>query len=390
MKAFATYTPELVPTVFSYDSQNSLILSEYLYHYRPIQLLFERGDIPADVSRYIATLMGRNHGRTHRSAVSPAKKQRYMDAFHNENHFNLWRSHLGGLLDDLSTLTPSTTDSSLHQIHAAIEYNKTPMDILKQLNSDRNQLFTRSITALQQIFLTKKETLIHGELDSTNILFRQKEDDSDPREGAASLLLKAVDFENCRYGPAGLDLGLFLSCFMSYYVAHALPAPRRNLLSQVAAAIDAYKVAFRIQFSSTWKKDSARTTVTLASSTVIVPEAEVELNEILIDAVGFAALYLLLVALELPLSKPQPLDGVAVCDWGDRLGRQRSVHRRMVHLAGQLFDLFQQHHDCNDKNLLSDVEQQGYVAVMSVEKILNAVRTDDTLLLTDHYTEFWS
>jgi len=177
---------------------------------------------------------------------------------------------------------------------------------------------------------------------------------------------------------------------MSYYVAHALPAPRRNLLSQVAAAIDAYKVAFRIQFSSTWKKDSARTTVTLASSTVIVPEAEVELNEILIDAVGFAALYLLLVALELPLSKPQPLDGVAVCDWGDRLGRQRSVHRRMVHLAGQLFDLFQQHHDCNDKNLLSDVEQQGYVAVMSVEKILNAVRTDDTLLLTDHYTEFWS
>ena len=113
------------------------------------------------------------------------------------------------------------------------------------------------------------------------------------------------------------------------------------------------------------------------------------MNEVLVDAVGFAALYLLLVALELPLGKSQPLDGVAVCQWGDRLGRKRSIHRRMVHLAGQLLNICLSHCN-NDENNADDFEKRRYRTVMSVEKILSAVRSDDALLLTDHYTEFWS
>lgn len=56
-----------------------------------------------------------------------------------------------------------------------------------------------------------------------------------------------VDFEKCYFGPAGLDLGLFLSNYLFYYAAHPNPAARRSLSGGASAVLEAYRSAFVVQ-----------------------------------------------------------------------------------------------------------------------------------------------
>jgi hypothetical protein len=328
------------------------------------------GDIPSDVSRFIATLLGRNHARTHRAAVSAAKALEYATAFDNEYLSSLWGEILHAFLDTIRLSGQSK---------------------LAELDLDQREIFSRALPILANLLANKKETLIHGELDCTNILFREK-DDADEDQGSdaeLSLHLKAVDFETCRYGPAGLDMGMFLGSYCYYYVAHSLPVPRRNLLSQTAAAVDAYRTAFRIQFEAACKATS-RDGVLPSSSSSSSSSSHVDrvLNHILADAAGFAGLTLLLRVCGVPaLGRPLSLDAVPGCAWGDREGRQRAVRRRLLRMAARLLDLFLLH---SPSLALSSVEQHaGPSPAITAEDFLKALRSDDTHLLTDHYTEFW-
>ena len=269
------------------------------------------------------------------------------------------------------------------------------MDLLLQIDSDNDGLFTRSLRTSLEIYTSKMETLIHGDLDATNILFRQRvDDDADGRgdgdgDGPAGISLKVVDFESCRFGAAGVDLGMFLGSIVTFFAAHSLSAPRRNLLGQVAAAIDAYRVSFRIQFEATSRKAGATTT----TNTNTARDLDTVLQSILADAVGIAGCHVLLQAIE-PGPQQQgeadraiPLERVLGCSWGDVTGKQRSVRRRMVRIAGQLLQLSLPHYQSSSS--ISSPSQSPPPS-MSVDSIVKALRMDDTWLSSDHYTEFWS
>ena len=328
--------------------------------------------------------MGRNHGRTHRAAVSPGKRSQYSNSFANEHQTSLWKTEVENVYAIFRTLPIVDTGLSLED-----PFSLTPLEVLQQLNGPSSEqtegIFLRSVRLLSDRYVSKMETLIHGELDSSNILFRQKVDADDLREGPASVLLKVIDFEGCRYGAAGADMGAFIGSYATFFVAHSLSAPRRNLLSQIAAAVDAYKVAFRIQFESTRKAN-----IPAESSR---RNADEILNSIVADSVGFAGLHVLFHALEVPLSKKISLERVPGCAWGDAEGKQRSVRRRMVHTAGRLLQLFLQYRDVRDDHSRGDTweDMPSYVpSALNVESILQALRADDALLLSDHYTEFWT
>ena len=354
---------------------------------------YTSGEVPADVSRFIGTVMGRNHGRTHKAAVLATKTQQYITAFSNQPNSSslLWAAKLDHLLKEIEAA--STSDYVPLVSHDDDPFSQSPMDLLLQMDRDGASFFMKSLRILSEIYASKMETLIHGELDASNILFRERrDDDAMDGDGPAGIALKVVDFEGCRFGAAGVDLGMFLGSFVSFYAAHSLSAPRRNLLGQVAAVIDAYRVSFRIQFEATSRK------IGPAAASATARDLDTVLQNILADAVGIAAAAVLLQAIEPDPQQPHGktagenhLERVLGCNWGDVTGKQRSVRRRMVRIAGQLLQLFLLH---QQRSVQSPAPLSPAVAPsppsISADSVVKALRMDDVWLSSDHYTEFWS
>ena len=92
------------------------------------------------------------------------------------------------------------------------------------------------------------------------------------------------------------------------------------------------------------------------------------LQNILADAVGIAAAAVLLKAIEPNPQQPpgktaggkNHLERVLGCNWGVVTGKQRSMRRRMVRIAGQLLQLFLLH---QQRSVLSSIYERAGHAV---------------------------
>ena len=150
-----------------------------------------------------------------------------------------------------------------------------------------------------------RNALIHGNLFPDVIYLPQNEDD----------LPVISSFGNFTFGPAGIDLGLFLSSYVFYYACHSRPSCRRALRQGVGEVLSSYFSAFSV-LTRGEKNDYATVNSVL--------------RDILVDSVGYLGLGLL--RLSLSSSDRNSHLGFSYkqreFQWGDFEGKIASVKKR--------------------------------------------------------------
>lgn len=515
INAFARYSPKLVPRTFAYDDREHVMVAEFLAGYKPLSDLFVNGRISIDAAKFIGTMMGRNHARTHHLAVPYLTRQRYAQFFNCKDHLQLWDAQLfEPALEGLHRLiennnnSSSSTQSSSSTGDNSGHNPMSPMDLLAALETSTSTtlladataaeegqqtsyggggVFSRAINQLREVYLHHSDTLIHSDLHANNILYTESSADSSSLE---DLQLKVVDFERSYYGPAGLDLGIFVFNYIWYYLAHSNRTTRQTLLNQVLYLFDAYRVAFKTQMSGMLKisrgkavtvvgsdeeaaslvaqslasassssssstareaageapaaavdKEATEVAGEVTTAVVAVPskrvnpdlvfthdpfdvDIDVVVNEIVVEAMGFAAIYAYFMAFVKPNVCELDLSQVPGYSWGDAAGRADSVKRRLLFLIFDILTCYnnykesKQHKEARadtdtDSNTRNDNDTAGQqfkskggaaqatattkaesVAAkggfpFSSEGIRELLQKDDILLATDHKTEFW-
>jgi hypothetical protein len=224
------------------------------------------------------------------------------------------------------------------------------------IESNRDGLLTRAIQRL--IFATtEKESLVHGDLTSTNIIV---DADSD------SISVKVLDFSGFSYGPTGFDLGAYLSHLVWYYTAHSSPLVRRKLLGSVRATLEAYKSAFFVQAASAIVENPSLQGINIDEI----------FRKVLIDATGFLGIQGLSLLLT-SKSNQLPLMDLKEMNWGDHRGWNTSVHRRQMMAYTKALEHYAKHDSYKDT--ISDWSSL----------IVSILLLDDAALITEHKTEYW-
>jgi len=337
LEGYRKVIPGVVPKVLGYCTTNKILALECISaEYVPMQSLLEKGSggSDGDVSRVVGTIMGRSHARSHELLVTVEQAERYKATFANADAFELWKN---ALFEPTIQGLANTPPHGLEQSEAAE--------------------VREAVSLLLEIYLSRKECLIHNDLHCNNILVAP--DEGQPLDQRC----KVVDFERCALGPAGLDLGMYLAGELYYYVGHSDPGVRRGLKAGMIAAIDAYNAAFRVQAQS------------LIAQRLVAMNVDRSLARVLRDAMGFMALYNLFLVYTKPEINFMSLERTPGYSWGDAEGRKAFVHARLNKALLGLFRLFLRGEDLREQELLA-----GLVDVLG---------EDEGLLLSGHQTEFW-
>jgi len=345
MSTYSNVAPSgVVPKIRAYDSVNNVLAIDYIgEEYKTLQLLLECGEVDVDVPRVVGTIMGRSHARSHEMLVPIEKIARYKSEFANPEALELWRKHL--FAPTLDLLTSGVPSSALGLVSE---------DPSKQAN------LKTAVSRLQDIYLDKKEVLVHADLHAENILVNT--DDELPIDQRC----KVVDFERCMFGPAGLDLGMFLASYLVYYVAHSNLAVRRTLRDGILSVFESYQLSFRVQAKS------------MASATPPRGDVEMGLAQVFCDAVGFMAIYPFFLLVSKPEINFLSLEQVPGYRWGDVQGREQFVRQRHLNALQNSLLFF---HEQSTKG-------KAINSQCIIDGVMNILLEDDAALLS-HQTEFW-
>ncbi len=349
---YSEYLPDVVQTPIFYDGETKMLGSTHLdlHGMEPLYTTLQHGRLQVDASRTIGTLLGRSHAASHmaldvgmQSTTPYGRKKRklgqeerhliFQSVFKNEDSFAYRQRYFFDELKDLVDFNDGTNISA-EEVQAALLQLETS-------HSDRK----------------KCKALIHGNLFPGTILLPLDEESSP----------KVTSFSNFALGPAGVDVGLFLSSYVFYFATHSRPGSRRALRQGVREVLDSYTSAFEVLARSTKSTSGAALTGVL-------------LGEILLDAVGYLGLALLRLSSSSSSSGENEL-GFSYeqreLQWGDWMGRRASVKKRQRVMAFDCLSwYYRQHH--------------GETTTDDVATFLDEIfRNDDIALDKGHQTEFW-
>jgi len=350
MQAYSKVAASVVPTVLAYDeSLHILALQCIPDKFEVLQKLLERGEgVDVDISRIVGTIMGRSHSRSHELLVTEQQTVKYKASFSNPDALELWRAKL--------------FEPTLELLDQRPPAGLAP------------QRCRAAVTQLLETFLSRKEALVHGDLHCGNLLVCP--DEGQPLDERC----KVVDFERCCLGPAGLDLGMYLSGLLVYYVGHSSPAVRRTLRDGILATLEAYRASFRVQAQSMLQAgEGGGGGVGAARADAL----EMSLARILNDAVGFMALYPLFLLCTKPEINIFSLESTPGYRWGDVAGREAFVRQRHMSVLDQALAQYLDGLGPGDGTQSAQARQQR-----AIDGIMSLISSDDARLL-EHPTEFW-
>lgn len=118
--------------------------------------------------------------------------------------------------------------------HPRNHFHPALAPLVERLRTDRK--IHRAVCALQQIFLTSKECLLHGDLHAGSIMVGNDK-------------IAVIDGEFALSGPVGFDCGLFIgSLVMAAFSAETV------YREQIFQSIDIFKESFRSEFLGCWSR----------------------------------------------------------------------------------------------------------------------------------------
>lgn len=185
--------------------------------------------LPDSIAESVGSVLGSCQAATHRRLIGTEKANEYQQKYSNTDHFEMWDKTYFPMclsrLRDLSLYQQTSEVSSYGDKHYEFirEYISETRELCGTCSSSCD--IVRAVEMVNEVYMTKKDTLMHGDLHARNIMISPikkddisssittENDDSQNLSLSDTLLLSEVmliDFEKFAYGPAGLDIGLFL------------------------------------------------------------------------------------------------------------------------------------------------------------------------------------
>lgn len=211
---YAVIVPDLVPCLYHYDDALALFVMEDLSHLELARRALIRGVLPprlaADVARFSAETVVRSSD----FYLSSAAKKEQVARFINPQ--------LCKITEDL-VLTDPFYDAATNDFEPALQ------PVLERLWAD--EAAQGNIALLRYAFMTRAESLLHGDLHTGSVM-------------ASASETKIVDAEFCFYGPMGFDIGMFIANLFLSAAAHRQEGATGRALVQ--ALLDAAREAWTV------------------------------------------------------------------------------------------------------------------------------------------------
>ncbi|HEY8343466.1 MAG TPA: S-methyl-5-thioribose kinase [Calditerricola sp.] len=248
--------PGLVPKVVHYDADLALTVMEDLSDHT----IMRKGLIVRTVyprfAEHIATFLARTLFFTSDLYLSPEEKKVKQRSFINP---------------EMCKITEDLVFSHPYYKADTNQFNPLIRDAVEALW--QNGELKREVAKLKDVFMTKAQALIHGDLHTGSIMVKA---DS----------TKVIDPEFAFYGPMGFDLGAVFANLLLSYASHEGHTPneaeRRDFQAWLLETIEAIWRGFEEQFAELWA-EHVKDEMWKAPG-----YREAYLRAVLQDAVGFA------------------------------------------------------------------------------------------------------
>ncbi|RNB90348.1 S-methyl-5-thioribose kinase [Brevibacillus fluminis] len=257
LKLAADACPGLVPEVYSFNQEQALIVMEDLHDHLILRKGLIAGKRYGNLSRDIGIYMARTLFYSSDLYMNPVEKKARQIQFHNPE--------LCKITEDL-VFTDPYWDAPSNNIPGEIRDFVEPF--LWQ-----DEALKREVAILKHAFVTKAQTLVHGDLHTGSVM-------------VTDLGTKVIDPEFAYYGPIGFDVGAMLANLLLSYCAqpgHRVDSQQTvEYRSYLLQTIEEMWLYFEAEFRRLYETE---TTEPMAKTAGFY---DWYIQQILQDAIGFA------------------------------------------------------------------------------------------------------
>ncbi|KAL4241113.1 hypothetical protein ACF0H5_001891 [Mactra antiquata] len=191
LSKFHTLSPGSVPEPYAFDKPNNAVYMEDLHGYKMLRGSLMDGIFDLTLSDTIGRHLGTVHRDTHVSTVGDDGIKTLTEEFDNSNMVVLHEEFV-------FTRPLNRTDPT----------NKCSTEVSKRLDSlYDDERVVAAINAMLDVFKTKKECLLHGDLHTGSIMFSGSD-------------IRLMDIEFAHIGAASFDVGILVAHFIFSYFRH--------------------------------------------------------------------------------------------------------------------------------------------------------------------------
>lgn len=266
IRALSTYgqlVPDLVPKIYHADEEMSTVVMQCLNDHIILRMGMIEGVRYPDVAEHIGHFMAETLFKTSAWSMGSIERRELM-------HQYTLNSDLCKLTEDFIFTFPYLGHESNYSNPATDQWTKD--------NIHTDYEYKRDVLILKELFVSKTEALLHGDLHTGSIMVNQDES-------------YIIDPEFAFFGPISFDVGKvianFLLCSSSHYHRSGGAEYRQWLLEQIPVIWN----TFESQFLEQWEKADEST---MLANGLLSDEDQVRFRidfmmNILQDAAGFAA-----------------------------------------------------------------------------------------------------
>ncbi|XP_013405105.1 uncharacterized protein LOC106169969 isoform X2 [Lingula anatina] len=191
LAAFQRICPGYSPCPYYFDVETNAVLMEDLRDHSIMRKELISGNINMETVKKIAYFLACVHRDTHVSKLSEAEFEKLQQDFQNEDMVSLTRQYIFTRPFDKTDPTNRCSEAVQKKLHLIYE--------------DPGLL--DSVWKMRNLFLEKKECLVHGDLHTGSVLVSNNS-------------AKVFDNEFAYVGPAAFDLGLLIANYIFSYYRH--------------------------------------------------------------------------------------------------------------------------------------------------------------------------
>ena len=270
MKIHSAHVGNLMPKLYDYDESLCTITMEKLSPHIIMRQGMIKGIIYRNFTDHITDYLSKTLFFTSDLYLKASTKRKHLVVF-----------------SDNIELCKITEDLVFTEPYMESERNRWTEPYLNEYKKEieKNTDLKIAVNRLKLLFLTKTESLLHGDLHTGSIMCTPED-------------TKIIDPEFAFYGPMGFDIGALLANLLINFFSqdgHAVhKGERENYKKWIIETINKVWNDFEKKFSNLWKQNKTGDAYSsnffnAKEESKLDKERKIFLKNILVDAIGFAA-----------------------------------------------------------------------------------------------------
>ena len=263
LKLYNELVPDFVPKIYHADEDMSTLVMQYLDDHIILRLGMIDGITYPDVATHLGKFMADTLFGTSAWSMGSEERRQLMDRF--------------TLNAELCKLTEEFIFAFPYMVHDS-NYSNPATDAWAAENIHTDTQYKLDMLAMKDLFVTKTDALIHGDLHSGSLMVNQAES-------------FVIDMEFAFFGPFGFDVGKVVSNFLLCATSHAYHSDDNTYRDWLFEQIGIIWTTFAERFDKLWADahESTMLTTGLLTTDEFAMLRERFMVDLLRESAGFAA-----------------------------------------------------------------------------------------------------